>query len=62
MAKTLSEDALDFFRQHGAKGGKIGGKRVAERMTAAQRKARATTASRAAAVARAKKKAKQGKS
>ena len=53
MARVrLSDDALAYFRQQGAKGGKIGGARAAANMTAAQRKARATKASRAAALAR----------
>jgi hypothetical protein len=60
MTKRLSEDALDYFRQQGAKGGKIGGKRAAALLTPAQRKARAVKASKAAAVVRsAKKKAKE---
>ena len=48
----LSEDALDYFRQQGSRGGKLGSKNL----TAAQRKARATKASLAAALARTKKK------
>lgn len=52
MPKHLSDDALDYFRAHGARGGKIGGKRAAANMTAAERKARATKASRAAALVR----------
>jgi hypothetical protein len=52
----LSEDALTYFREQGAKGGKIGGPAAAANMTAAERKARATKASRAAALARMKKK------
>lgn len=52
MAKRLSADALAYFREQGAKGGKIGGKRVAEMMTPAERKARAIKASRAAALVR----------
>jgi hypothetical protein len=60
MRKRLSEDALDYFRKQGAKGGKLGGasggRRAAANMTPAQRKARAIKASRAAAVARTKKK------
>jgi hypothetical protein len=52
----LSEDALTYFREQGAKGGKIGGPAAAANMTAAERKARATKASRAAALARIKKK------
>lgn len=61
-APRLSEDALTYFREQGAKGGKIGGPAAAANMTAAQRKARATKAGRAAAVARTKRKqAKAGK-
>jgi hypothetical protein len=61
--RRLSEDALDYFREQGAKGGKFGasgGKKAASNMTAAQRKARATKASHAAAVARTKKKQQKG--
>jgi hypothetical protein len=54
--KRLSQDALDYFREQGAKGGKIGGPAAAANMTAAQRKARATKASLAAAAARSKEK------
>ena len=50
--RKLTDDALDYFREHGARGGTIAGKR----MTTAERKARAVKASRAAAVARTKKK------
>jgi hypothetical protein len=56
---TLSKDALDYFREQGAKGAKFGasgGKKAAANMTAAQRKARASKAAKAAAVARSKKK------
>jgi hypothetical protein len=56
MKKPLSADALDYFRQQGARGGRIGGKRAAALLSPAERKARATKASRAAAVARTKKK------
>lgn len=56
MTKRLSADALDYFRQQGAKGGKIGGKRAAALLSPAERKARATKASHAAALARTKKK------
>lgn len=42
----------DYFRQQGKKGGKIGGKRAAALLSPAQRKARATKASKAAALAR----------
>jgi hypothetical protein len=52
MKKRLSEDALDYFRKEGSRGGTIG----SQSLTAAQRKARATKASKAAAVARSAKK------
>jgi len=45
----------EYFRQIGRKGGKIGGKRSLETMTEAERIARATTASKAAAAARQRK-------
>lgn len=48
---------LEYFRAQGARGGKIGGKRSLETMTAEERKARAVKASRAAAAARAKRRA-----
>lgn len=54
--KQRATFSLDYFKAQGAKGGKIGGKKVAAMMTPAQRKARALKASRAAAVARTKKK------
>ena len=50
--KKLPADVLKFFKEQGAKGGRIGGKRSLETMTAAQRIARATRASKAAAEAR----------
>jgi hypothetical protein len=56
MAKRLPTDVLDYFRKQGAIGGAIGGKRRAEKMTAAERKASATKASKAAAAARTKRK------
>ena len=56
MTKRLSADALEYFRQQGSRGGKIGGVRAAANMTPAERKARATKASHAAALARTKKK------
>lgn len=56
MPPRLSKDALDYFRAQGARGGKIGGKRAAANMTAAERKARATKASKAASAARTEKK------
>jgi len=52
MAKKLPPDVLRFFREQGAKGGRIGGRRSLETMTAAQRVARAKKASAAAAAAR----------
>jgi hypothetical protein len=58
MANKLPAAALEFFRKQGAKGGKIGGKRSLETMTAAERSARAKKAS-AAAVAVRKAKAKR---
>jgi hypothetical protein len=60
MAKKLPAEVLDYFRKQGAKGGKIGGKRSLETMTAAQRTARATKASQAAVVARTKAKKAKG--
>ncbi len=64
VRNRLSKDALDYFREQGAKGGKMGGasggKKAAAGMTKAQRKARATKASQAAAVARTKKKQAKG--
>jgi hypothetical protein len=50
--KTLPPAVLEFFRKHGAKGGRIGGKRALETMTPAARAARAKKASQAAAVVR----------
>lgn len=56
MAKrTLSDEAREYFRQHGARGGKLGGAKSWAHLTAAQRRARALKASRAAAAARTKK-------
>lgn len=52
MAKGLSKEALDYFRQQGAKGGKL----AAKGSTPAERSARALKASKAAALARTKKK------
>ena len=58
----MKQYSLAYYQAQGAKGGKIGGKRAAANMTPAERKARATKASKAAAVARTKKKhAKQAK-
>ena len=50
--KKLPPDVLAFFKKQGAKGGRIGGKRSLETMTAEQRAARAKKASRAAAEAK----------
>ena len=50
--KKLPADVLEFFKEQGAKGGRIGGKRSLETMTAEQRAARAKKASKAAAAAR----------
>ncbi len=50
--KTLPPDVLEYFRQQGAKGGKIGGKRSLETMTPEERAARAKKASDAAVIAR----------
>jgi uncharacterized protein YdaU (DUF1376 family) len=55
MAKTLPAEVVEFFRRHGARGGRIGGKRSLETMTAAERSARAKKASLAGVKARRKK-------
>lgn len=55
MAKKLSAAALAFFREQGARGGKLGGKRSLETMTPEARAERARKAGRAAAKARARK-------
>ena len=44
MAKQLPADVLEYFRKQGARGGRIGGKRSLETMTAAERTARAKKA------------------
>jgi hypothetical protein len=54
--KAIPEDVLDYFRQQGAKGGKIGGKRSLETMTPEERAARASLAGQASSAARAAKK------
>ena len=46
--KKLPADVLKFFKEQGAKGGRIGGKRSLQTMTAQQRRDRARKASRAA--------------
>jgi hypothetical protein len=60
MAKKLPPDVLRFFREQGARGGRIGGPRALETMTPEARVARAKKAS-AAAVAVRKKSAKKTK-
>ncbi len=50
--QKLPSDVLKFFKEQGARGGRIGGKRSLETMTAAQRVARARKASKATAEAR----------
>lgn len=57
MKRAKTTFTLEDFRRWGAKGGKIGGTRAAANSTPEERSARATIASRAAAVARTKKKA-----
>jgi len=57
MKKRLSADALAYFREQGARGGKIGGKRAAALLSPAERKARASKGGQA--TARAKKHAKK---
>jgi len=52
MTKKLPPSVLAYFRQQGMRGGTIGGKRAAAKMTPAQRSARARKASLAAAAAR----------
>jgi hypothetical protein len=55
MATRLPPEVLAFLRKQGSKGGKIGGKRSLETMTAAERSARAKKASVAGVAARRKK-------
>ena len=52
MGRKLPPAVLEYFREQGAKGGRIGGRRSLETMTPAQRVARAKKASAAAAAAR----------
>jgi len=58
--KRLPAAVLQFFREQGARGGRIGGKRSLQTMTAEQRVARAKKASEAAAKARRAKAQKAG--
>ena len=58
--KKFPPEVLEFFKEQGAKGGRIGGKRSLETMTAEQRVARARKASKAATAVR-KAKAKKAK-
>ncbi len=51
----MPDDILKFFKETGAKGGKIGGKRSLETMTPAERTARAKKAAAASALVRSKK-------
>ena len=58
MAKSkIPKSALEFFREQGAIGGKIGGKKVAEAMTPEERSQRARTAALASNAARKARKA-----
>jgi hypothetical protein len=52
MTKKLPPDVLAYFRQQGAKGGRIGGRRALETMTPEARVARAKKAAAAAVAAR----------
>jgi hypothetical protein len=52
VVKKLPPDVLKFFKEQGAKGGRIGGKRALETMTPEQRTERARKASKFAAAAR----------
>jgi len=54
MSRKLPDDVLEFFRRHGARGGRIGGKRSLETMTAEERVERARKAGQAAARVRRK--------
>lgn len=47
MTKSLSPEMAEFFRDSGRKGGKIGGKRSLQTMTAEQRRERAKKAAAA---------------
>jgi hypothetical protein len=60
MAKKLPPAVIEFLREQGAKGGRIGGRRALETMSPEERVARAKKAS-AAAVAKRKRAAKKAK-
>jgi len=54
MALTVREqppDVIRFFKEQGAKGGRMGGRRTADRMTGEQRVARTNRAGAVAVVA-----------
>jgi len=55
----MPKDILDFFRETGRQGGKIGGKRSLQTMTPEERTARAKKAAAKSAEVRAKKAAKK---
>ena len=55
--KKLPPEVLEYFRQQGAKGGKIGGSKAWENLTAEERSARAKKAVAAREAKRARKKA-----
>lgn len=48
----LPADVLAFFRQHGIRGGQLGGRKAADNMTAAERSERARQGGLAAAAKR----------
>jgi general stress protein YciG len=52
MARPLSEEALEFFREQGRKGGKKSAKARMQKLSAEQRKEIARKAGRAGAAAR----------
>jgi hypothetical protein len=59
MKGELPEEVLEFFRQHGRKGGKLSGKARLSKMTAEQRKAVAKRAAAASAKVRSEKAARK---
>jgi hypothetical protein len=50
--KALPADVLAYFQKQGAKGGRIGGRKAADNMTAVERTARARKGGLAAAASR----------